>query len=113
MVRIRMQRFGRHSRPFYRIAAIEKRVRRDGPGLENLGFYDPMEKDPAKALRLNADRIKHWLSTGAQPTDTVRDIFVKAGLMDKDTWEKERAHDRARVAKKLAEAPAKEEATKA
>ena len=82
MVRIRMSRHGRTHRPFYRINAIEKRNPRDGKILENLGWYNPIEKDPAKQIMLHEDRIKHWLSQGAQPSDTCKDIFAKAGVMD-------------------------------
>jgi len=82
MVRIRMSRHGRTHRPFYRINAIEKRNPRDGRILENLGWYSPIEKDPAKQVMLHEDRIRHWLSQGAQPSDTCRDLFAKAGVMD-------------------------------
>lgn len=106
MVRIRLQRYGRTNRPFYRIAVIEKRVRRDGPCLENLGFYDPIEKDAAKAIRVNDERVKFWLAKGAQPTDTLMDMFAKRGLVDKGEWEKNRAYDRKKVEAKAAAAAA-------
>lgn len=97
MVRIRMQRLGRRNRPFYRINAIEKRTRRDGKVLENLGWYDPVARDPEKQLLLKEDRIRHWLSAGAQPSDTVRDFLAKANLIDKAEWEADRKRDRDRV----------------
>lgn len=113
MVRIRMQRFGRKNRPFYRIAAVEKLVRRDGPVIENLGWYDPMAKDAAKQLSLNDDRVKHWLAAGAQPSDTVRDMLAKRSLVDVKEWERQREMDRkivqANIAKKAAAAEKKEE----
>lgn len=102
MVRIRMQRLGRHNRPFYRIAAIEKRVRRDGRIIEDLGWYDPIARDVSKQIQVNADRVKYWLSVGAQPTDTVRDFFAKNSLVDVTAWETQRAHDRRKVEKKKA-----------
>lgn|SRR5262245_13705043 len=108
MVRLRLQRYGRKNRPFYRISAIEKRVRRDGPAIESLGFFDPLEKDPAKALRINDERMKYWLSKGAQPTDTIRDMLAKRGLVDVKAWEADRKADREMVAKKVAEAPKEE-----
>lgn len=84
MVRIRLSRMGRTHRPFYRINAIEKRNQRDGKILENLGWYNPVEADPAKQVSLKEDRIKHWISVGAQPSDTCNDLFAKAGVIDAD-----------------------------
>ncbi|MFA6045126.1 MAG: 30S ribosomal protein S16 [Phycisphaerales bacterium] len=108
MVRIRMQRLGRRNRPYYRISAAEQRTRRNGPIIEALGFYDPVEKDPAKQLRLNEERIKYWLAKGAQPSETIRDILAKRGLVDVKSWEADRAERRAaveaRVAKEAVEA---------
>jgi small subunit ribosomal protein S16 len=102
MVRIRMQRFGRKNRPFFRIAATDRLARRNGPVIEQLGFYDPLEKDPAKALKINAERVKYWISKGAQPSDTCRDFFAKQGLVDVKAWEAQRAVDRKIVQEKLA-----------
>lgn len=102
MVRIRMQRLGRRNRPFYRINAIDKRTRRNGKVIENLGWYDPIAKDESKQLSLNADRIKYWLSVGAQPSDTVRDFLAKADLIDTAEWEAQRKADRDRVTCKMA-----------
>ncbi len=102
MVRIRMQRLGRRNRPFYRINAIDKRTRRDGKVIENLGWYDPIAKDESKQLSLNGERIKYWLSVGAQPSDTVRDFLAKADLIDTAEWEAQRKADRNRVTCKIA-----------
>lgn len=113
MVRIRMQRLGRKNHAFFRINAIDKRTRRDGVVIENLGFYDPLASDPAKALQLNADRIKYWLSVGAQPSETVLDFLVKADLVSakrKTEWEADRAASREIVAAKKAAAAAAGEA---
>ncbi|MEO1007679.1 MAG: 30S ribosomal protein S16 [Planctomycetota bacterium] len=104
MVRIRMQRLGRTHRPFYRIAAAEKRVKRDGKVLENLGWYNPIEKDPGKQLELKAERIKYWLSVGAQPSDTMMDILGRNELLTpklKEKWEAKREADRNRVGCKV------------
>ncbi|RMH14577.1 MAG: 30S ribosomal protein S16 [Planctomycetota bacterium] len=104
MVRLRLQRFGRTHRPFYRICAINQRNRRDGKVIENLGWFNPIEKDEAKQIEINAERVKHWLSVGAQPTETVEDILGKLDLLPpkrKATWEKRRADDRARVTAKV------------
>jgi small subunit ribosomal protein S16 len=100
-----MQRLGRTHRPFYRIAAAEKRVKRDGKVLENLGWYNPVEKDPEKQLKLHAERIQYWLSVGAQPSDTVMDILGKQDLLTpklKDAWLAKREADRNRVGCKVA-----------
>jgi small subunit ribosomal protein S16 len=108
LVRIRMQRFGRRNRPFYRISAVEKHTRRDGPALENLGWYNPLETDPAKQLFINDERVKFWLGKGAQPSDTVRDFLAKRNLIDVAAWEADRKRDRDRVNAKLAAAKAAE-----
>lgn len=82
MVRIRMSRIGRPHRPFYRINAIDSRTKRDGKVIENLGWYDPVAGEGAKQLELKVDRIKHWLSVGAQPSETLTDVLVKNNIMD-------------------------------
>lgn len=91
MVRIRMKRMGRPHRPFYRISAIEKTVRRDGKVLENLGHYDPMATDETKQIMINEERVKHWLALGAQPSDTMMDLLVKRNLVDGKEWKAHRA----------------------
>jgi small subunit ribosomal protein S16 len=101
-----MTRIGRRNRPFYRIHIQDKRERRDGAFIEQVGWYDPVAKDPAKQQKLDLDRLKYWLSVGAQPSDTVRDMLVKNGLMDKGEWEKDRQYDRDMVAKNKAKAEA-------
>lgn len=79
-VAIRFQRFGRKKAPFYRLVAIDSRVRRDGRPIEYLGWYDPLKKE----TNLNAPAIKKWLQVGAQPSDTVRDLLKKAYVMQPD-----------------------------
>ncbi len=93
MIRIRMQRFGRTHRPFYRINAIDQRTRRNGRVLENLGFYNPMEKDADKQIELKVDAIKAWIEKGAQPSDTVMDMLGNRDLLEGDMkaqWDKKR-----------------------
>ena len=102
MVRLRFQRTGRHNRPFYRLAAIDGRVRRDGPCLENLGWYNPIEKDPAKQLLINEERVKYWLSVGALPSDTVEDILAKRNLVNLKKWDARRTQRREAVAARKA-----------
>lgn len=101
-----MQRLGRRNRPFYRVSAIDSRTRRDGAVIELLGWYDPIAKDPAKQLQLNDERVKYWLSVGAQPSETVADILGKRGMGDLKTWEDRRAHRRQVVEKQKAAAAA-------
>ncbi|MDG2031954.1 MAG: 30S ribosomal protein S16 [Phycisphaerales bacterium] len=82
MVVIRMQRMGRAHRPFYRIGVMDKRSPRNGRVIENLGWYDPvhtMGKDKPE-YQINEDRTRYWLSVGAQPSDTVRDLLRKAEI---------------------------------
>lgn len=107
MVRLRFQRLGRHNRPFYRLAAIDQRTRRDGVVIEALGWFNPIEKDSAKQIQINEERVKYWISQGAQPTDTVRDFLAKRSLVDVKGWEKDREHDRKRAEKKKAAEAAK------
>lgn len=76
-VRLRLKRFGRKHRPFYRVTAVDKRRARDSKVIEELGFYDPLEQDPDKQIRLNNERINYWLGVGAQPSDTVRGLIKK------------------------------------
>lgn len=91
MVKIRLQRLGRPHLPFYRINAVDSRVKRDGAVLENLGWYDPCCKDAGRQHELNAERIKHWIALGAQPTDTVMDMLVRNNVVEGAEWKKERA----------------------
>ena len=66
-------RMGAKKQPFYRIVVKEKRSKRDGAYLENVGTYNPMT-DPAE-VNLKHDRIEHWISVGAQPTETVKSLI--------------------------------------
>ncbi|MBX3357706.1 MAG: 30S ribosomal protein S16 [Phycisphaeraceae bacterium] len=103
MVRIRMQRLGRRRRPFFRISAIDIGTKRDGKVLEQLGWYDPLAAE-GKQLHLEDDRVKDWLARGAQPSDSLKDVFAKRNLINADEWNAERA---ARVARKQKLAAAK------
>ncbi len=80
MVRIRLKRFGRPHRPYYRIAAMDQRSARDSKTIEELGVFDPIEKDKGKQIQLDTERAKYWLSVGAQPTQTVASLFKRAGI---------------------------------
>ena len=78
MVKIRLTRKGNHKRPFYRVVVAESSARRDGRFIDIVGTYDPVAK-PA-AIEVKAESVLHWLSKGAQPTDTVRQILKKSGV---------------------------------
>lgn len=78
MVRIRLTRMGKRNRPFYRIVVVDSRKKRDGAYIESLGYYDPLKED---GIKLNVERAVEWVLKGAQPSDTVRDIFRKFGVM--------------------------------
>ena len=79
-VKLRLKRMGRRHRCVFRLSAMDARRPRDGVVLEELGLYDPQNKDVKEQVRLNEDRIKYWLSQGAVPTDTVADLLQKHGI---------------------------------
>ena len=73
MLTIRLSRIGKKKKPYYRVVVIDRRRPRDGRFVEIVGTYDPLKK-PAE-IKLDAERIKHWLGRGAQPSDTVRSFI--------------------------------------
>ena len=79
MVRIRLRRGGRKKAPVYRIVVADSQSPRDGKFIEILGQYAPRQGDGA--LNLDTERVNHWLDVGAQPTDTVRSLLRKAGVL--------------------------------
>ncbi len=83
-VSIRLSRAGSKKRPYYRIVVADSRSPRDGNFIEKIGTYNPMlAKDDANRVTLNADRVKHWLGVGAQPTDRVARFLDAAGLKER------------------------------
>jgi len=80
-VKLRLKRMGAKKAPFYRIVAADSRSPRDGRFIEQLGTYDP-KTNPA-TVNLKEEEILKWLGNGAQPTDTVRSLLSKAGIMKK------------------------------
>lgn len=83
-VRIRLSRGGSKKRPFYRIVAADQRAPRDGRFIERLGSYNPMlPQDHADRLSVNEERIKFWLSQGAEPTERLAKLFSNLGLVAK------------------------------
>ncbi|MDP6926609.1 MAG: 30S ribosomal protein S16 [Rhodospirillales bacterium] len=80
--RIRLSRGGAKKRPFYRIVVADSRSPRDGKYIERLGTYNPMvPKDHPERIILKEERIKHWLSNGAKPTDRVQRFLAQANMM--------------------------------
>jgi small subunit ribosomal protein S16 len=82
-VKIRLKRMGRKNHPFYRLNAIDSRSPRDGRVIEELGFYDPRNKDAAKQFVAKLDRCQYWLDQGAIPSPTVSTLLKKAGVTHK------------------------------
>lgn len=71
MVSIRLSRGGAKKRPFYHVVVTDSRSSRDGRYIERVGFYNPLAAEHEETLRVDAERIKHWVSKGAQPSDRV------------------------------------------
>ena len=71
---------GRRHLPCYRLNAIDSRAPRDGRVIEELGLYDPLQKEPDKQISIKRERIEYWLSVGAQPSKTVASLLEKAGI---------------------------------
>jgi len=80
-VKIRLKRMGSKKKPFYRLVVADARSPRDGRFIEEIGFYNPVS-DPVE-LKIDEDKAIKWLKDGAQPTDTVRDIFKRSGVYTK------------------------------
>jgi len=91
-VRIRLRRIGRKKLPYYRIVVADSRAARDGAFIEAIGQYNPRAAEGG--VTLDAERANHWLDVGAEPTDTVRSLLRRAGVL--------KARHEARVAKRRA-----------
>ncbi len=117
-LKIRLARGGSKKRPYYTVVVADARSPRDGRFLEKLGSWNPMlAKEDAKRVELNADRIKHWLDNGAQPTDRVLRFLAEAGIAQREAKNnpgkgqpgkkaQERAKERAQKAEEAAAAAA-------
>ena len=120
-IKIRLARGGSKKRPYYRIVAADSRMPRDGRFIEILGTYSPLlAKDAENRVTLNVERIQHWLSHGAQPTDRVGRFLAVAGVTEAKQRNnpqkavpgekaKKRADEKAKKAAAAAEAPAEAE----
>lgn len=111
-LKIRLTRGGAKKRPYYRIVVAEATSPRDGRFIEKVGAYNPMvAQDHPERLTLDQERIKHWLSVGAQPTDRVARFLGKAGLIEAPVYRdtptksapKKKAQERAKAAAAAAE----------
>ncbi|MFC5712174.1 30S ribosomal protein S16 [Thalassorhabdus alkalitolerans] len=80
-VKIRLKRMGSKKKPFYRVVVADSRAPRDGRFIEEIGTYNPLE-DPA-VVNLNEDKAVNWMLEGAKPSDTVRNLFSREGIMEK------------------------------
>ncbi|MEJ6393660.1 30S ribosomal protein S16 [Gymnodinialimonas sp. 2305UL16-5] len=109
-IKLRLARGGSKKRPFYRIVAADSRMPRDGRFIEKLGTYNPLlPKDSEERVKMDMERVQHWLSQGAQPTDRVSRFLEAAGVIEK----KERANMKKAVPGKKAQERAEEKAAKA
>ena len=109
-MKIRLARGGSKKRPFYAIVAADSRMARDGRFIEKLGTYNPMlPKDSEDRVKMDMERVKHWLSKGAQPTDRVSRMLEAAGELPK----KDRSNPKKGTPGKAAQARADERAEKA
>lgn len=111
---LRMARGGAKKRPYYRIVAADKRAPRDGKYLERIGSYDPMlPKDDPNRIVFKEDRVKHWLSTGAKPSETVARFLRAKGVADIAPGYKPKTKGTGLKQKALEKIKAEEEAKKA
>ncbi len=79
MVKIRLRRMGAKRHPIYRVVVADSKYPRDGRFIEEIGFFDP-NTDPAE-VKIDADKAKQWIANGAQPTDTVKALLKKNGVL--------------------------------
>lgn len=81
MVKIRLKRMGAHKRPFYRVVVADSRTPRNGRFIEEIGTYNPLT-DPVE-IKIDGEKAKQWIGNGAQPTETVKALLKKAGIIEK------------------------------
>src|SRR5690349_8701401 len=110
-VAIRLSRGGSKKRPYYRIVVADSRNARDGRFIEKVGTYNPLlAKDSPERVKLDTDRISHWLSVGAQPSDRVLRFLDAAGLRERPARNNPQKAEPGEKAKERAEARATKEA---
>lgn len=79
MVKIRLKRMGANKKPFYRIVVADSRYPRDGRFIEEIGYFNPITEP--ETVKIDEEKANKWLATGAQPTDTVKRLLKKAGIL--------------------------------
>ncbi len=79
-VKMRLRRMGAKKAPFYRIVVADSRYPRDGRFIEEIGYYNPVS-DPVQ-IKIDAEKAKKWIENGAQPTDTVKTLLKKNGVIE-------------------------------
>ena len=79
MVKSRLKRMGANQKPFYRVVVADSRSPRDGRFIEEVGYYNPLTEPPV--IKIDEEKANKWLANGAQPTDTVKALFKKAGII--------------------------------
>ena len=79
-VKMRLRRIGAKKAPFYRVIVADSRSPRDGRFIEEIGYYNPLT-EPAE-IKIDAEKAKKWISNGAQPTETVKSLLKKSGIVD-------------------------------
>src|SRR3954471_21166596 len=110
-VSIRLSRGGAKKRPYYKIVVADARTGRDGKVLERIGSYNPMlPKDSAERGKIDADRARHWLSVGAQPSDRVARFLDAAGVIERPARSNPKKGEPGEKAKERAEERASREA---
>ncbi|MBF9035389.1 30S ribosomal protein S16 [Rhodobacterales bacterium HKCCE2091] len=114
-MKIRLARGGSKKRPFYRIVAADSRMPRDGRYIEKLGTYNPLlPKDSEDRIKMDMERVQHWLDQGAQPTDRVSRFLEAAGVAEKkERANMKKAEPGKKAQERAAEKAEKEEAAKA
>ena len=80
-VKIRLKRMGANKKPFYRIVVADSRAPRDGKFIEEIGYYNPVSEP--KQIKINDEKANKWLKVGAQPTDTVKKLLQRQGIIEK------------------------------
>ena len=80
MVKMRLTRMGAKKAPFYRVVVADSRYPRDGRFIEEIGYYNPLT-EPAE-IKIDAEKAKKWIANGAQPTETVKSLLKKSGIVD-------------------------------
>ena len=109
MVKIRLMRMGMKGAPSYRVVVADARSPRDGRFIENIGWYNPLTEP--STIQINAERAKHWMQVGAQPTQSVRSLLVRSGVIERGASKSETPAPAAKTAEKPASKTARPKKT--